>query len=369
VIPPEDLPTAPREAEQSWPEVLMRSAIDQAVADAGLRPEETGRLAVVTGESASGIGATPEEFDSFVAALRGCAAQTGLEPGAAMRHFSDQGPPPTVRLASRLQGDLATRLGSPVVGLSLEATCSTGIRVLAEGARLLQLGQADCVVAASSSSRITPYLLGTYAQMLALSRWRDPPELASRPFDRRRDGMVPGEAAGAMILERLEDAVARGAENVHARVSGWGFSTDVTHPTRPRAEPIVTVMHMALVTSRLDPAGIDAVNTHGTSTRLNDISEARALHQVFAERTRELGYSACKSILGHGSLAAGLVESIVAVNSLKFGVTPPVPSCLEPDPECDLPISTQALELPVRAVLKNAFGFGGQYGAMVFEHV
>jgi 3-oxoacyl-[acyl-carrier-protein] synthase II len=345
----------------------MRAAIDQALTDAGLPSPQAGRAAVVTAESSSLYGgATPAEFDRFATHVRACTDAVGLGRGDATRYFCEHGPPETVHVSSRLQPDLAQVLGDITASFCIEATCSTGIRVIAEAARILQLGKADIAVAAASSSRITPYLLGTYGQMMALSRWRGPAEEACRPFDRRRDGMVPGEAAGSLILETRAHAEARGVRP-YARVAGWAFATGFEHPTRPEVAHMSTVIRAALERSQRSVDDIDLVNAHGTSTPLNDLSEAKALREVLGPRAQEVGVSACKSILGHSSIAASIVESIAAICSMRDGIVAPVPTCREPDPACNLPVSTEPLSRPLSCALKNAFGFGGQYGAMVLE--
>jgi 3-oxoacyl-[acyl-carrier-protein] synthase II len=178
--------------------------------------------------------------------------------------------------------------------------------------------------------------------------------------------MVMGEGAGAMILESERHAAARGAQHAYARVAGTAFVVGSSHPTRPDVDLIALGMGRALARAGVGPDGIDAVNAHGTSTRLNDLEESRAIRMIFGSRTGDLAIAACKSILGHASVAAGIVESIAAVLSMGRGVATPIPTCREPDPACGLPVLSRAEPRPIRGVVKNAFGFGGQYGSAVF---
>jgi 3-oxoacyl-[acyl-carrier-protein] synthase II len=159
----------------------------------------------------------------------------------------------------------------------------------------------------------------------------------------------------------------RGVDTVHAVVGGWGLAVDISHVTAPRIETVERVLRGALEHAEVTPEDIDTVNAHGTSTRLNDITEARALHRIFKERMKSIDVCAVKSLTGHGSAASGVVESVVAALTLCRGVVPPVVTCTEPDPKCDVKTSLQPVERPVRTVLKNSFGFGGQYASMVFK--
>jgi 3-oxoacyl-[acyl-carrier-protein] synthase II len=216
-------------------------------------------------------------------------------------------------------------------------------------------------------SRSNHYVVAQYAQLMALSRWKGAPEFSSTPFDRRRTGMVMNESAGAIVLESAEHAMSRGVHQVHGVVNGWGIAVDTAHITAPSVELVQRVMQRALDESGMTPADIDAINAHGTSTRLNDFTEASALHRVFGERMNEIDVSAVKSLTGHGSAASGVIETVATALTLCRGVVPPVVTCTEPDPECRVRTSLVPVERPVRSVLKNSFGFGGQYASMVFS--
>lgn len=187
------------------------------------------------------------------------------------------------------------------------------------------------------------------------------------PFDRRRSGMVINESAGALVIESAEHAEKRGIKEFYAEIGGWGLALDTVHLTAPRVEMVELVMRTALENSSLGPSDIDAINAHATSTRLNDVTESRALHRVFREHMKTLDVCAVKSLTGHGSAASGIVETVVAALTLCRGVIPPVVTCTEPDPECNVKTSLTPVERPVRAVLKNSFGFGGQYASIVYK--
>lgn len=189
------------------------------------------------------------------------------------------------------------------------------------------------------------------------------------PFDRRRCGMVIGESAAAMVLESAPHAAARGVrpDRVPAMLRGWGLHVGTGHVTAPDGQAIEHVMRTAVERSGLDPDDVDTVNAHGTSTVLNDREEARALHRLLGTRARHVPVCAVKSLTGHASVASGIVESVAAVLSIAEGVVPPLVTCREPDPTCDLAVSREPVYRPVRAVLKNSFGFGGQYASIVFQ--
>lgn len=348
----------------SLADAYLCEVVHQAMAEAGLSAATPGRVTVVAGLETPETGGAPEDFELVrEAAARGAAAGT-TERGGAAAFYREQGVPPSFAIVPGFAVELAGTLRRAVRTLLCDAICATGLRVVAEAARELLLDRADVAIAAAASSRITPYALGGNAQLAALSRWRDPADEASKPFDRRRDGMVPGEGAGALVLERADRAMARGARPL-AQLGGWAFRTRAGHPTQTVDAKVAEVMRAALAAAGCPPDAIDAVSTHGTSTQLNDRSEARAIHDIFGSRTRSLGITAAKSVLGHTWAAAGILELVSAVEMLRAGLVPPIASCREPDPECDLPIERAAVRRPLRALLKSSFGFGGQYGSLV----
>ncbi|GAQ53066.1 beta-ketoacyl-[acyl-carrier-protein] synthase family protein [Streptomyces acidiscabies] len=371
-IIPDDIKKAVEERAgapgRTWVDTLLHATVDEALQDAGVegpldRPAGLMWSRIWPGPS----GSFPDDYLAYMKNIATRYKAVGNDRRAALDRM--RGEESMVRISdlSAFPTELSRRLGAPLIPMGLEATCAGGLRAVAEAARLLRTGRVGLVVVAACVSRNTQYVLSQYGQLMALSRWKGPAEQASMPFDRRRTGMVINESAGALVLETAEHARARGVETVHAVVGGWGTAVDITHVTAPRIDAVERVVRDALKNSELTPDDIDTINAHGTSTRLNDITEARALHRVFGERMAEIDVSAVKSLTGHGSAASGVVESVVAALTLCRGVIPPVVTCTEPDPKCGVKTSLTPVERPVRTVLKNSFGFGGQYASMVFH--
>ncbi|MFC4508001.1 MULTISPECIES: beta-ketoacyl-[acyl-carrier-protein] synthase family protein [Streptomyces] len=355
---------------RSWGDTLMHATVEQALADARLDelPAADGPAALVYARVWPGpTGSFPQDYVTHMEDLAERYDTVGNDPAAVLRHLRGKRLPLETRDLSAYPREIAERLGTAVLPVRLEATCSGGLRAIAEAARLLRTGRARYAVVSAAVSRNTPYVLSQYGQLMALSRWKGDPAQASMPFDRRRTGMVINESAGALVLETAEHAARRGVTRSHAVVGGWGLAVDTAHMTAPRVEMIERVMRTAIEEAGARPEDVDTVNAHGTSTRLNDVTEARALHRVFGERTADLPVSAVKSLTGHGSAASGVVETVASALTMCRGVVPPVPTCTEPDPACAVRTSLTPVERPVRAVLKNSFGFGGQYASMFFR--
>lgn len=356
--------------DRSWGDTLMHAAVEQALEDAQFAalPPAAGPAALVYARVWPGpSGSFPQDYVTHFEDLAERYDTVGSAPAAVLRHAQRKHLPLETHDLSAYPGEIAERLGAAVVPVRLEATCSGGLRAIAEAARLLRSGRVQYAVVSAAVSRNTPYVLSQYGQLMALSRWKGDPARASMPFDKRRTGMVINESAGALVLETAEHAARRGMAQTHAVIGGWGLAVDTSHMTAPRVEMIERVMRTALDEAGAEPDDVDAVNAHGTSTRLNDVTEARALHQVFGERTADLDVSAVKSLTGHGSAASGVVETVVAALTMCRGVVPPVTTCTEPDPACAVRTSLTPVERPVRTVLKNSFGFGGQYASMLFR--
>ncbi|MGW5772175.1 beta-ketoacyl-[acyl-carrier-protein] synthase family protein [Streptomyces longwoodensis] len=352
---------------RSWGDTLMHAAVEEALTDARLdaRPAAAGPAALVYARVWPGpTGSDPQDYITHMADLGERYDTVGDDPAAVLAHLRTRNLPLEARDLSAYPAEIAERLGTAVVPVRLEATCAGGLRALAEAARLLRSGRARYAVVSAAVSRNTPYVLSQYGQLMALSRWKGDPALSSMPFDRRRTGMVINESAGALVLETAGHAAGRGVHEHHAVIGGWGLAVDTSHMTAPRVEMVERVMRTALAEAGARPEDVDVVNAHGTSTRLNDVTEARALHRVFGERMAELPVSAVKSLTGHGSAASGVVETAASALTLCRGVVPPVPTCTEPDPACDVRTSLTPVERPVAGLLKNSFGFGGQYASM-----
>ena len=266
-----------------------------------------------------------------------------------------------ISLALNIQGPNST----------ITTACVAGTQAVGEGFRLISHGDADVVLAGGADSRIDPLLLLAYLAMGALSKADRPAKEVSRPFDRLRDGFVLGEGAGVLVLEDMERARQRGAV-IYAEVLGFCSSFDAYSVTKPdpEAQGAARAISAALRASRVDPHDIDYINAHGTSTRLNDLMETKAVQRVFASEARSLPMSSIKSMVGHLIGAAGAVEAIALAMTLHEGVLPPTINLTHPDPECNLDyVPNTARETTVRTALSTSFGFGGQNGALVMRSV
>jgi 3-oxoacyl-[acyl-carrier-protein] synthase II len=252
---------------------------------------------------------------------------------------------------------------------TITTACVAGTQAVGEAARLIERGDADVMFAGGADSRIDPLLLLAYTALGALSKAERPPSEVSRPFDGQRDGFVLGEGAGVLVLEELERARRRGA-TIYAEVAGFASSFDAYAVTKPDPEAggAVRAIEWALRAARTDRHDVDYINAHGTSTRLNDIMETRAVKRVFGEGARALPLSSIKSMVGHLIGAAGAVEAAALALTLRDGVLPPTINYRYPDPQCDLDyVPNCARELPVRTGLSTSFGFGGQNAALVLR--
>jgi 3-oxoacyl-[acyl-carrier-protein] synthase II len=205
--------------------------------------------------------------------------------------------------------------------------------------------------------------------MKSLSTRNDAPEKASRPFDSQRDGFVISEGGGIIILEEITHALERGAY-IHAEIIGYGMSSDAYHFTAPDPEGIGASLciEAALRDAKLDPTDVDCINAHGTSTKLNDISETKAIKSIFGDHAFKIPISSTKSMTGHLLGGAGVAEAIFSILTIKNGIIPPTINYEFPDPECDLDyVPNKAREAKVRTVLSNSFGFGGTNSSLIFK--
>jgi 3-oxoacyl-[acyl-carrier-protein] synthase II len=254
---------------------------------------------------------------------------------------------------------------------TITTACAAGTQAVGEAFRLVARGDADIVLAGGADSRIDPFLVLAYVALGALSSSQRPPAEVSRPFDGQRDGFVLGEGAGVLVLEEMERARRRGAV-IYAEVLGMGSSFDAYAVTKPdpSARGAARAIEAALREARVDPADVDYINAHGTSTRLNDLMETVAVKRVFGERARQLPLSSIKSMIGHLIGAAGAVEAIALALTLQRGALPPTINLTQPDPECDLDyVPNSAREMPVQTAVSTSFGFGGQNAALVMRRV
>ena len=249
------------------------------------------------------------------------------------------------------------------------SACASGAHAIGDAALLIANGMADAMVCGGTESTITHMTVAGFANMKAMSTRNDEPELASRPFDKGRDGFVIGEGAGVLVLEAEDVARARGA-NIIAEVAGFGFTGDAYHMTAPdpEGEGAKRAMRLALDMAEVEPTAIDYINAHGTSTPLNDKGEVLAVKQVFGDHAKSLRMGSTKSMTGHLLGAAGGLETVISALTIDRGVIPPTINLTEPDPDCDLDhVPNEAVETRVDTVLSNSFGFGGHNVALILR--
>jgi len=273
-------------------------------------------------------------------------------------------------IANLAAGQIAIRFGAKGPNSCVVTACATGAHCIGDSMRAIKYGDADVIIAGGAEANLTPLCIAGFNVMKAISVRNDEPERASRPFDRDRDGFVVAEGAGIVILEELEYAKKRGAPRMYAELIGYGYNGDAYHITAPapQGEGAARCMEMALADARIAPEEVDHINAHGTSTYLNDITETQAIKRVFKDRARKIPISATKSMTGHLLGAAGSVEAIFSILSMRDGTMPPTINLENPDPECDLDyVPQKAREARLRVVMSNAFGFGGPNATLVFR--
>lgn len=247
------------------------------------------------------------------------------------------------------------------------SACASGAHAIGDAALLIANGLADGMVCGGTEATITPMAVAGFANMKAMSTRNDEPQLASRPFDRGRDGFVIGEGAGMLVLESLEHAQERGAK-IFAEIRGFGLTGDAYHMTapHPEGEGAVRAMQGALDMAGMEPSQIGYINAHGTSTPLNDKGEVAAVKKVFGDAAYKLKMGSTKSMTGHLLGAAGGLETVISVMALQEGKIPPTINLTDPDPDCDLDhVANVAARMDLEAVLSNSFGFGGHNVALI----
>ncbi|MDD5204092.1 MAG: beta-ketoacyl-ACP synthase II [Desulfobacterales bacterium] len=272
-------------------------------------------------------------------------------------------------IANMAPGQIAIEFGAKGPNMSIETACAASSHAVGESFRLIREGRADAMITGGSEAVVTPLAVAGFCSMRALSTRNDEPEKASRPFDLNRDGFVMGEGAGILILEAMDHAIQRGA-GILAEVVGYGLSGDAYHMTAPEPDGggAILCMSEAIRDSGLKPEQIDYINAHGTSTKLNDESEVRAIKSVFGEHARKLAISSTKSMTGHLLGGAGGIEAIFTVLTIKEGMIPPTINYETPDPECDLDfVPNAARKAAVKTAMSNSFGFGGTNASLVFR--
>jgi 3-oxoacyl-[acyl-carrier-protein] synthase II len=267
-------------------------------------------------------------------------------------------------------GQIAIACGAIGPNFATVSACATGGHALGEAWETIRRGDADVMVAGGVEAGIHEATIGGFDSMKALSLRNDDPAAASRPFDKARDGFVMGEGCGVLILEALEHAEARGATPV-AELVGYGATADASHITLPAPGGIgaVRAAQIALAKAGMDPSEIDHVNAHATSTLEGDKAELQAIRTIFGDHASKVSITANKSMLGHTLGAAGAIEAIVTILTIREGCVPPTINLEDPDEEAvglDV-IAGTAARRTVHAAISNSFGFGGQNTALVFR--
>lgn len=272
-------------------------------------------------------------------------------------------------IINMISGNLSIKYGLKGPNFAIVTACTTGTHNIGEAARVIMYGDADVMVAGGAEMATSPTSLGGFASAKALSRRNDEPELASRPWDRDRDGFVLSDGAGVLVLEELEHARRRGA-TIYAELVGYGMSADAYHMTQPPAggEGAARCMKHALRDAGINPEQIDYINAHGTSTPAGDLAETQAVKSVFGDHAYRVAVSSTKSMTGHMLGAAGGIEAIFSVLALRDQVAPPTINLDNPDPECDLDfVPHHARKMALDYVMSNSFGFGGTNGTVIFK--
>lgn len=343
-----------------YAQLAMASAV-QGVKDSGLDLDQVdkNRVGVIYGVGIGGI-KTFEEEASYYALNK--------EKGPRFSPFFIP-----KMIADIAAGQISIHFGFHGPNFTTTSACASSTNALADAFNLLRLGKADVIVAGGAEAAICECGVGGFNAMKALSTRNDDPTHASRPFSASRDGFVMSEGAGCLILEELEHAKVRGAR-IYAEMVGEGESADAYHLTASHPEGLGAklVMEAALADAQMQPEDIDYINVHGTSTHVGDISEAKAIKEVFGEHAYKLNISSTKSMTGHLLGAAGAVEALACVKAVSEDIVPPTINHDEEDkdPEIDYALNytfNQAQKRTVRAALSNTFGFGGHNACVIFK--
>jgi len=270
-------------------------------------------------------------------------------------------------IANMAAGEVSMAFGARGPSKCVVTACATGNNCIGDAFRLIQYDEADAMIAGGSDAYILPIAIAGFDKMRTLSRRNNEPEKASRPFDKARDGFIVGEGAGVVILEEMDSAVRRGAK-IYAELAGYGSNIDSFHITEPDWENQARCLKLALSDAVISPSDVDYINAHGTSTVLNDLSETKAIKAALGEQSKNVPISSNKSMFGHLLGAAGAVEAIFTILTIRDGIIPPTINYDTPDPECDLDyVPNIARKAQVNIALSNSFGFGGINATLVFR--
>lgn len=340
---------------------LALKAAKEAIENSGLdlEKEDTNRIGVIFSAGIGGIKTFEEEVGNYYLT-------------------QDKGPRFNPFFIPKMIADIAAGHISMIYGLrgpnyATVSACASSTNAIADAFNLIRLNKANVIITGGAEATISASAVGGFNAMHALSTRNDSPETASRPFSASRDGFVMGEGASSLILEELEHALARGA-HIYAEVAGAGMSADAHHITASHPDGLGAklVMYNALEDAQMQPEDIDYINVHGTSTPVGDISEVKAIKEVFGEHSYKLNISATKSMTGHLLGAAGSLEAMFCALAIENQIVPPTINFTEgdEDPEIDYNLNftfNQAQKRELRAVLSNTFGFGGHNASVILK--
>lgn len=331
------------------------AAAVEAMKDAGLEVTEQNaeRIGVAIGSGIGGLPGIEAGYDSF---LKG-----------GPRRISPFFVPSNI--INMISGNLSIMFGLKGPNTAIVTACSTGTHSISAAGRMIQYGDADVMIAGGAEMATCPTGLGGFAAARALSSRNDDPQSASRPWDKDRDGFVLGDGAGVMVLEEYEHAVKRGA-TIYAELAGSGMSSDAYHMTMPSqgGEGAARCMKNAMQDAQLNASQIDYINAHGTSTPAGDIAETIAIKLALGNSAQTVAISSTKSMIGHLLGAAGGVEAVFSVLTIRDQVAPPTINLDNPDEGCDLDyVPHTARDMKIEVAMSNSFGFGGTNGTVIFS--
>jgi beta-ketoacyl-acyl-carrier-protein synthase II len=330
----------------------------QAIAHSGLEVTDANRLrtSVIIGSSVGGVVSYAEEAEMLF--------KTG-DP----RRITPFGIP--MMMANGGSDLVGIELGAMGPSYTLVSACATGGDCIGQAFDLIRGNRIDQALAGAGDAAIFSIGIAAFDRTGAVSRLNDQPELACRPFDKNRTGLVFAEGAAVLVLEALETARARGAQ-IYAEVVGYGSTVDAFHITAPHPEGIgaTAAIRAALDDAGLNPEQIDYINAHGTGTQLNDVIETKAVKRALGEAAYRIPMSSTKSMTGHAMGATAAMEAVFSVLALRDQIAPPTINLIEPDPECDLDyVPNQAREMALTHIMSNSFGFGGHNASLILKAI
>ena len=334
-------------------------AADEAIADSGMEIEklDLNKVGVIFSSGIGGITTFQEEVENYDA-----------ERGPRFNPFFIP-----KMIADIASGHISMKYGFRGPNFAVVSACASSTNAIADAFNYIRLGKAHAIVTGGAEASITSAGVGGFSSMNAISTRNDSPETASRPFSASRDGFVMGEGAACLVLEEMEHALERGAK-IYCEVAGTGMSADAYHltATHPDGLGAKLVMRNALEDAEMNPEDIDYINVHGTSTPVGDISEVKAIKEVFGEHAKKLNISSTKSMTGHLLGATGALEAAACILAIKEGIVPPTINFAEgdEDPEIDYTLNytfNKAQKREINAALSNTFGFGGHNASMIVK--